>query len=212
MIAKITEDLIYYHAPKCGSRTVLAWNALIRDPNLYIKNPMFFKESNRKEYGNIRAYMVKHPLSKPSWSDVRNVPNIDAKIKFCIVRDPVDRFVSGFVNRILFHNRLDNNEIISITEFIERFQEITKSNASINEHFKPQCHFYGINPDIFTHIFSINEMDKVKALIENETGLSFPMFKLQQNGGIEKPSLTEEQKEWIRNKYQRDYDIFGSWM
>ena len=212
MIVKITEDILYYHAAKCGSRTILGWNALLVKPNLLHDHPEFFKESNKKEYGQIRTFMVKHDLSQPYWRSPEKVPKLEAKIRFCIIRDPVERFISGYTNRVLYHKNLDNKETISLDEFIEKYHTIVNTNMIIDVHFKPQCHFYGLKPEIFTHIFNMNQMDEIKNLIEQETGKQLPMLKLQQSGDYAKPKITQEQEKWIKDLYKQDYDVYSQWM
>ncbi len=54
-------------------------------------------------------------------------------------------------------------------------------------------------------------MSQVKTLLEEKSSQALPDIHLQQNGGIEKPTLTGEQIEWVKDKYKEDYEIYGKW-
>lgn len=195
-------EIAYYTTPKCGSRTILAWAALIKESNLLNEHPEWFEESRvGVEYKEIRKRVKKLEL-----------PTHNQKIRFCVVRDPVDRFVSGFTNRILFHRK--PNVSITIEEFIANIDTLLKDELfkDAKMHFTTQTHYIGKNPNLFTHIFNIKELTKVKELFENYLNITLPDLHLQKNGRLQKPQLTEQQIQWIKNRYRIDYQIYGQWL
>jgi hypothetical protein len=192
----------YYMTPKCGSRTILGWGALIREPDLIVKKREWFIDSAKGVgYSNI-AKKVKFYKST----------NHDQEVRFCIIRDPIDRFLSGFTNRILYHN--DISISMNMDEFIIYFDDIMQNPKFKNaaHHFRPQVEFIGANPNLYTHIFKLSEMGKIKTLLEQYCGFHLPHLHLQQSGGIQKPILTEKQIEWVKKRYEIDYRIYGKWM
>lgn len=222
MIIKISKgNGAYYHAPKCGSRSILGWIVLLSEPNLYEENPELFQpyrvvftkdgEIRTREYGELihkREYFKGKGLGKHDWEPY-DVPVAPADYRFCVVRDPVERFISGYTNRVLWHNEGGLN--ISVAEFIERFDSICAENRNYKLHFTPQVRFYGEDPSIFTHIFNIRQMSQVKVLIEERSGQQLPDLHMQQNGGKEKPVLTKDQINWVKKRYEEDYEIYNKW-
>lgn len=192
----------YYMTPKCGSRTIFGWGALMKEPELYIKNRELFAENAiGTEYSQI-ARKIKFDKSNSHNQEVR----------FCVVRDPVDRFLSGFTNRILYHN--DIKLEITIEEFIAYFDDFMNNSrfTNVSAHFKSQVESIGKNPNLYTHIFKLSEMNKIKKLLESYCNFHLPNLHLQQSGGIQKPKLTQEQIDWVKKTYEIDYQIYGKWM
>jgi hypothetical protein len=192
----------YFHTPKCGSRTIVSWAVLIKEPELIEKQPTWFEESRRYvEYREIQKKL--NPVSYKDFS-----------IKFCVVRDPVDRFISMYTNRVLFHQTIKNFDCsIGVGEFIECFDDMidTINFEGIKRHSLPLTHYLGTDATFYTHIFNINELDKLKILIEETYDVKLPNLHLQKSGNIQKPILTQEQTNWVKNKYKKDYEIYGKW-
>lgn len=194
-------QIAYYHAPKNGSRTLLGYLALTKDPSLYDEHPEYFDPVLDEVYQPLRDRVQQQGRHhyNPSL-----VPVVDNPIRLVIKRDPVKRFVSGYTNRVLHHNKLGNKKP-DFPEFIRRFDYFYGKYSDIETHFRPQVSFFGLDKSIYTHIFDISEMDKVRELFEDTYKRKFPDLRLQQGGNTQKPELTKEQELWIRNKYESDY-------
>lgn len=202
MIYVSSDDKIaYYHAPKNGSRTMLGYLALIKDPNLYDNHPEYFKEKDDEVYWELRNRTGK--IGRHDF-DPTSVPKVENLIRIVVKRDPVKRFVSGYTNRVLFHNKM--REKPDFTTFIDNFDKYHNTYSDIQTHFKPQVRFFGLDKSIFTHIFDTSELGLVKELLEDTYQRKFPDIHLQQGGTNQKPELTKEQEEWIRKRYKDDYD------
>ena len=52
----------------------------------------------------------------------------------------------------------------------------------------------------------------IKILIEEQSGVKLPELVLNSSANMEKPVLTQSQIEWIKKRYQKDYEIYGKWM
>lgn len=193
--------IAYYHAPKCGSRTVLGYLSLVKEPEFFAKYPQYFHPTDDEVYSQLREKSQR--LGKHHYEDF-NVPVVDNEYRIVIKRDPVKRFISGYTNRVLHHKKLTT--IPSIDEFIENFDRYEKKFSDIETHFRPQTQFFGKSRDNYTHIFDVTEMGKVKELFESVYNREFPELRLQQGGNKNKVELTDEQKSWVREKYKVDYD------
>jgi len=125
-----------------------------------------------------------------------------ADIKFCIVRDPVSRFISAYSNRVCRHNDI---KFVEFDEFIDGFcNKYYESNESIYHHFRPQVDFIGRNPDYYDRIFFLDEMPLVSEFLSEIMGKPIKLEKLQV-GKIDKPIPTETQINFIKSLYEDDY-------
>lgn len=193
-------QIAYYHAPKNGSRTMLGYLALTKEPDLYERHPEYFKERDDEVYWDLRNRTVL--ASKHHFNDMV-VPSAEQDIRIVIKRDPVSRFLSGYRNRVLFHGALYNKP--DITQFIDNFTEYSK-NSDIDIHFRPQVYFFGKDKNKFSHIFDVKEMHLVRELFEDTYSRKFPDLRLQQGGNDVKVKLTKEQEEWVHERYKQDYE------
>jgi hypothetical protein len=194
--------IAYYATPKCGTRSILGWAVLIKEPNLLSEHPEWFSSSREKiEYSEIRQRANKYKKLTH-----------DQKIRFCVVRDPVERFVSTFTNRLLYHKKPKIN--IGISEFIANFDILIKNSDFVDAefHFKSQVDFLGKDASLYTNIFNLNEIHNVKKIIETEIGKGLPDLHLNQNGNIKKPELNLGEIDWIKRRYEMDYAIYGKWL
>ena len=125
-----------------------------------------------------------------------------ADIKFCILRDPVDRFISSYTNRVCRHEDID---FVGLDEFIDKFYDkYYRLNKNMHHHFRPQVDFVGHDPSYYDKIFFMDEMPSVcEFLIE----LFDKPIKLEnlQAVGAEKPIPTESQIDFIKSFYEDDY-------
>jgi len=204
MIFVSDDDVIaYYHAPKCGSRTMLGYLALIHSPLLYEKHPEYFDPVKGDSYGHLKSRVKM--VSDHSF-DPNQVPFTTNNFRIAIKRDPVDRFVSGYTNRIVHHKKF-KDEVPTFSEFINNYNQFeVKYKDVIDWNFKPQVCFYGRDRNRFTHVFDINEFNSIKNLFELIYDREFPDLQLQQGGNKKKPKPNKTQIKWIKDKYREDYE------
>jgi hypothetical protein len=148
-------------------------------------------------------------INKNRWNIERSFANYP--IRMCIVRDPVQRFVSAYATHL---NNIVLNEI-SIDQVIKNISrpEFIEENTRFINQTKPQVHFYGKDPSIYTHIFNINQMYEVKRLLETEADIVIPELHLHKSDPKKiADKLNENQISWIKNRYQEDYHIYGKFM
>lgn len=122
-----------------------------------------------------------------------------------VVRDPVERFVSGYQNFVEFRELKS-----SFDQFVDDFPSLFQSDRNVSHHFRPQFSYHqGITPQTADHVFRVGDMRKIKTLLEEKSGKVLPDLQ-QQKSYSEKPSPKPWQLELIRSFYQRDYELgFG---
>ena len=203
------KTLVYHLCPKNACTTV-AHMLIQADGNGYVND-------KHKDFYNV------HYLSKPN-NNYEYWTYCDAEIRLAIKRDPVKRFVSGYQNRILYHNDLNKDtyfdkelekdfkawptynrsEDKTINEFIQNFDKYWE-NPWVQGHFKSQTTFLG-KQDYYTHIFDISELDKVRELLSEVSGKEIILPCLQTGGDDIEFPITDENIKWIKEKYAIDYE------
>lgn len=207
-----------YHGAKCASRSLLGYLVLIDDPGLYEAHPEWFRgvrHSSEGEYGPLRA-RVAMMAPRHDWMGAMATVPARGEHRICIVRDPVERFVSGYRNRVLFHGDLKgtHGEVPpSLEAFVEGFESYCRANRHIWGHFLPQCAFYGSEPEMLTEVFGVEEVGtRLRAYLEGLFHVELPALHLQQSGE-QVPGLVLEPS--LRRKIENlervamDIDVWG---
>jgi hypothetical protein len=127
---------------------------------------------------------------------------IEADISIAVKRDPVKRFLSFYRNRILFHKDLSDTP--SIDTLQANFDHYIASHVKIQEHGLSQTHYAG-RLENYTHIYNMNEFDKIAAMLSSMFKKTIIANHLQQGGNNIDIELTKKQISWIHNYYQEDY-------
>lgn len=132
--------------------------------------------------------------------------------KIAIVRDPVERFVSCYKDRVLARNK-DNlrKTITDINEFIENIDRIKLQSMDIRSHTKPLYEVYGKHPEIYTHFINTDNIDtEFLPLIETISETSpIPSARWKNSSAIKDIELTNDQIKKIKEMYKTDYEIYG---
>lgn len=223
----LDNKVIYYDAPKCGSTTVLAYVNMINNPELLRDVQKLIADgmdpvasydkcwqSNRQKYSR-NAIASKTVITKKT-------PVPPDSIKICIVRDPIERFISVYKALVLSKTYVAAKDK-SIDEFIKIIDVEDKTTLTdwtevspvgwrnVKFHFLPLVTFYGKDPKIFNHIYNMDQIDDVRKLLENVYGIALPSLKLNFTSKID-ITLTPEQIEWVKIRYARDYRFYKTWM
>jgi len=205
-------DLAVYHVPKNASRTLLAWLICMKEPDRFRENPDWFKavrHASEGEYHQLRKLVDIHD-KRHDWHPDFRVPRSPHRYRICVVRDPVERFVSGYTNRVLFHRNLGSDPP-SFGEFTRRFDHYRSSSQVIAGHFLPQCAFLGTSPETFTRVYRIDELEECRRWMEQKFLITLPPLHLQQSVGVPRPQPTEAQRAFIRELHACDYQHWGSY-
>lgn len=141
-----------------------------------------------------------------------------------VVREPFERFISMYTNRVLYHKDLLKSEeklselnlptIPNINEFIENIEVYRSVNNSIRDHSAKQVTYLGCSLEKFDFVVDIKSLEKLKDYVEKSSGVRLKPFKRYQTGGGEMKERTlfelkESNKEKIINFYSEDYKLLG---
>lgn len=114
---------------------------------------------------------------------------------FVVVRDPVERFLSAYANRIHHHDDIEadaTHRVIAaalglstrpdIEEFCDRFRLYTLSNDRLRRHFRLQRAYVGDDLGWFDHVYRLSESDRLAADLSEWSGREVSFERLQTGG------------------------------
>jgi hypothetical protein len=215
------KKIAYYLGPKCGCSTLRAWDKIINNENLFSDMERL---ANDEKIGLDEAYMLciktQSRYAPPKHPDPAHAALWETR--FCVVRDPVERFVSTYKQLIMGSvgvKSISVDQYMTICEknhdsLVDVYPKLSESEwRNIIHHFEPQYKFYGTNPKLFTHIYNLNQMKDVYQMLIEKTKINFPYLHLNTTAGKhENLCLTEDQKCWVKKHYILDYEIYQKWM
>lgn len=146
-------------------------------------------------------------------------PEPRADIRFCVVRDPVERFVSAWLNR-MHRGSSAQNVKQALEQFVtdienekpartRKAQRKTDTLAARDGHFHPHSYFLGEDPSYFTHIFNMRQLPALERLLGELSGQPIRLGRYNHSDLLEKPILDAALRQRIAALYDDDYRIFG---
>ena len=132
---------------------------------------------------------------------------ISVDYKSCIVREPLERFISAYKNRVLFHKDKDFYNH-SISEVIEKLE----SGNIENKHFLPQSFFLGNDLSYFDIVGSLSNIKSFEDKVNDFFGQKKIFPKLQTGGKEQQLSLSPENKKRIIKIYSDDYQLVDKYL
>ena len=145
--------------------------------------------------------------SRISITDAKN-SRYSNYVKFAVYRDPVERFLSLYVNKIMPESRSRHPQFVSagidgadLGKFIDfSRRELHKPVLLQDEHLRPQSQHYS-SSDV-DHIIDLKNLD---AFLENT--LNVPTQTPMNESRPEKPFITDAERREIKCLYQGDYKL-----
>jgi hypothetical protein len=142
--------------------------------------------------------------------------------KFAVVRDPLERFLSAFANRVIQYRELAEENLHdlkgdlaglkpnpSLSEFIAGLDRYRSASAPIRHHTDPQTFFLGRNLSYYNRIFRFTELDQIADTLKDAVGAQI-MLPHEQRGGlkISEADLSTNERRRISEFYSEDYLLF----
>ena len=197
------EKLAYYPCPKNANSSAKLFFA----NHLGIAEKFLFLGDNLPRHLQDKSIYIKEkkiPLS--NWlPSKQKFSKIVAEHKCCIVREPVQRFISAYKNRILYHK--DKN---FYDHTVDQVIKKLENNQFENKHFLPQTFFLGNDINYYTHVGLVNNLLSFKEYINNFFGKKIDFPKIQKGGNEIDLTLSTEQKNKIKQIYKLDYEFLES--
>jgi glycosyltransferase involved in cell wall biosynthesis len=143
--------------------------------------------------------------------------------KFAVVRDPVERLISFFNDKIIDKdclsvwqpNNLKKNNLTCNPDFdffVDHLAEYRQTVSEVKHHTDPITDFVG-DPNWYDEVFSIKNLKKFQSEISEISGVDFIIPRDNFSSSILKStSLSSETIEKIRTFYADDYLSYGDYM
>ena len=142
---------------------------------------------------------------------------------FCIVRDPIDRIISCYNNRVLRYKVLTQDALSEAgirapanpdpNQFIKNLHQYKKIN-DIKHHTLPLIHFLGSESNFYDEIFNLNSLKEAETTLKRHfSKQNANLLHLQKtNQNIQNSSKNAFDKTTIKHIesiYEEDYNIYG---
>lgn len=160
----------------------------------------------------------------PKFSTI-NPDDYQKFFRIAIVRDPVDRVVSAWRNRVMHHKELEGENIAermaslglrktpTLQEFVDRLSEYRNVSKSISIHTDPLTDFLGKDEKYYNLIFNISDSQQIEAFFSTLTGEQKKLPRKQMGGPpADRSELTGELIKKLEEIYGDDYRVFGKFL
>lgn len=177
--------------------------------------PALASDYHKQHLRRIHEYFARQPRMWMSEEDLRRFQGF----RFTVVREPVDRFVSAYKNRIQHFEDLSDpaasrsslekaglSATPDINEFALRLDAYRRANKSVDLHFRPQTDFIRA-PKLFDAIHPLNQLTILVDKIERETGVRLNLSRANSSAS-ERPALKPETLKKLIAYYSADYIMF----
>ena len=152
--------------------------------------------------------------SKSSFILTKEEIDFNSKFSFCFIRNPFDRLVSCWINRITYLNKIANKELekVSFSEFIKKIKEIPDSKA--DEHFRSQTWFMKKNDEfIFDFIGRVEYIEDDWKIVSDKIGIQYteiPHIKKSRKDSGEYNKHFQNNKNLInivKKRFEEDFEL-----
>ena len=202
---KQNKKLVFYPVKKNANSS----SKLFFAKHLGINNRFYFLEDEKPRYlitnSDYNKYKDKLNLMQFFVNNYK-FSKVNIELKACIIRDPLERFVSAYKNRILFHK---DKEFFKFT--VDQILEKLENNLFENKHFILQSYFLGNDLNYYNVVGKVSKInafaDKINLFFNNK--ILFP--RIQIGGNAFNIDLTSQQIKKIKKIYLRDYDLINQY-
>lgn len=205
------QKLIYIPIPKNACTTIKHALYEIEFARIFdAKRPQNDPYLNIHDYYNKRAN---------AFSSVNELKDASECTRVAIVRDPIERLLSCYRNRVVdlgdlkadlaTLNKMNLTAEPDLNTFVLNLKKYRKACNSIEHHSRPQSAFLGGTLKYLDYAFPIEEIDKLhEILLKLSPGLEMQNFK-SRGTGIDLSNFSQKALHYAVRFYKKDYALLS---
>lgn len=142
---------------------------------------------------------------------------------FCVVREPVSRFLSAYGNRVVHHRDLDGcrpaldraglSAEPDLETFVAHLDGYCAASRTIRDHVRPMVDYLGHTPRRYDRVFGMSELVALPAYLAEAGAGDGIVLGHKQTGGpkLTRGDLSPGALKRVTDFYADDYSAFGAW-
>jgi hypothetical protein len=148
----------------------------------------------------------------------------DDHFRCAVIRDPVERLLSCYSNRVVHHGELSAGLLSpealeagwvidpTLDQFLENLEGYRAYSPSIAHHSDPLVCYLGEDPRFFSKLYTIRQLDQLVADVSALANV-YPILGHEQSQGpkFSVSGLSARQIRKLKDFYAQDYEVFGSY-
>lgn len=148
-------------------------------------------------------HIFKEKLLHKNWPTHLFTPST-TDFKICFIRDPIERFESAYRDIVLKRKVIQD---FDVNNFIKNFNKYL-TNESVKHHFQPQTIYIGSDPEYYTQIFNIENLQPFYNFLYTE-------FEYKAKGKVwnatqpQKLNINIENLEILKKYYNSDIEFIS---
>lgn len=161
-------------------------------------------------------------FTTPLFKDV-DTSQFESLLRFAVIRDPVERMLSAWRNRVVHHGELSDGKVSleklaelgvpdspDLETFIDNLEVYRDIKGSIHTHTAPLVDFLGKDAEYYHMIFTMENSHLIEELFYVLTGTRRSMGRNQTGGPkVSTHDLDDARIRKIKEFYAEDYEVFG---
>lgn len=202
-------QLIYIPIPKNACTSV-------KQALHYIQFGEFFtiKDKRYAAFKGLHDFYNKRP---EAFTGIRRLEKASDFTKFAVVRDPVERLISCYRNRVVDLGDLQSDAVTlqrmnlsaepDLNTFVLNLKKYREASKSIEHHCRYQSSYLADSLNYLDHIYPIEQIDKLYEMLQTYSS-DLKMLNRKSGGTeIDVSDLSQEALEYALQFYQMDYKL-----
>lgn len=145
--------------------------------------------------------------------------------RVAVVRDPLQRLLSCYSNRVVFHRCLSEEKVgpalavagltcdPDLGEFLDRFDEYRAVSGEVSHHSNPLIHSLGEDPAFYGKIYAISQLAEFVSDINTRLGKDLKIGHSQAGGPkLQVADMSEAHRARFTERFAADYRIYGRYL
>lgn len=207
-------NLVYFPVPKIASSS-------FKSTCYFVKHGKDFNVGSERGGLTLSGHA-------PGWRaqafDKKELDSLGDYEKIVIVRDPIERIVSAFWNRVFVHKDLSEEKLGKnvfremsvrpnprLVDFSEKIDIYRAMSSSVRWHTNLISYFIGNDLGVYDHVFHMSEIKNLYDFMRKKTGLPINFSKRNSTPGDHNRYMTPEVVENIKVYAEADFKLLNNY-